>query len=81
MLNWVLILRVSKATTKHQQFKNTLSYSDILSMKSSARISTPLPDNLIARYKFHFDQNELARPDVPLIQGRIEDGEITMEGR
>lgn len=44
-------------------------------------ISTPLSDNLIAQYGFHLNQDRLAKPSVPLIQGHIEDEEITMEGR
>ena len=67
MLNWVLVLRVSKATTKHEQSKNSLSYSDILIVKNLGSISTPLPDNLIARYRFHFNQDKLARSGIPLI--------------
>ena len=81
MLNWALVLQVSKVTTKHKRSKNTLSYSDILSVKNSDGISTPLPNNLIARYRSHLDQDGLAKPGVPLIQECIEDEEITMEGR
>ena len=50
-------------------------------MKNSGGISTLLPDNLIAWYGFYLDQDEMARPGVPLLQRRIEDGKITTEGR
>ena len=81
MFNWALVLRVSKAITKHKRSKNTLSYSDILSVKNLGGISTLLLDFLIAQYKFYFDQDGLAKPAVSLIQGRIEDGEIITEGK
>lgn len=81
MLNEALVLLVSKAITKHERSKNTLSYSDILSVKNLGGISTPYPNNLIAQYGFYLDQDGLARPCVLLIQGRIEDEEIKTEGR
>ena len=50
-------------------------------MKNLGGISTPLPNNFITRYRFYLDQDGLARPGVPLIEGSIENEEITMEGR
>lgn len=81
MLNWALVLYVSKVTTKYKRSKNTLSYFNILSVKNSDGISTPFSDNLIVWYGFHSNQDGLARPGVPLIEEYVENGEIIIESR
>lgn len=67
MLNWALILQISKTIIKHKQSKNILSYSNILSVKNSDDIFIPLSSNLIMQYELYFDQDGLARPGVPCI--------------
>lgn len=50
-------------------------------MENSGSISTPLSGNLITQYEYYFNQDGLARPGILLIQGCVEDGEITIEDR
>lgn len=77
MANWAFVTRVSNAKTNFERSKTQLSSSDIKTVKKSGGVITPIPESLLARYGFHLDQNGLAKPGVPLVQGHVQK---TIEG-
>lgn len=72
MINWVLILRESKAKTTYKLSNNMVSYNDILTVKPTDIMTKRLFEKFLTRYKYHLDNNALAQLYLPQILGYID---------